>query len=55
MKAGSGGGAMRYLVFLFWLPALVVLYLSVHQEILSEKGRVAREKPPMTVHAAHHH
>lgn len=46
---------MKYLVFLFWLPALLVLYLSVHQEILSEKGRVVRDKPPMTAHAAHHH
>ena len=46
---------MKYLVFLFWLPALLVLYLSIHQEIVSEKGRVAEDKPPMTAHARHHH
>jgi hypothetical protein len=24
---------MKYLVFLFWIPALIVLHLSIHQEI----------------------
>jgi hypothetical protein len=47
---------MKYLVFLFWVPAFIVLYLSIHQEIRAERDRAAaREKPRMTAHAGHPH
>ncbi len=36
---------MKYLVFLFWIPALIVLYLSGHQEILKERRLSRQEKP----------
>jgi hypothetical protein len=45
---------MKYLVFLFWIPALIVLYLSIHQEILAERNRAAaHEKPRVAAHSAH--
>jgi hypothetical protein len=44
---------MRYLLFLLWLPALLVLYLSIHEEMLSEKRPDARERPRFTVHTHH--
>ena len=44
---------MKYLVFLFWIPALVVLYLSIHQEIQAERDRAAHEKPRVAAHSAH--
>jgi hypothetical protein len=46
---------MKYLVFLFWIPALVVLYLSVHQEIKTESDPSPREKTQLTAHAGHPH
>jgi hypothetical protein len=46
---------MKYLVFLLWIPALVVLYLSVHQEIQAETHRVSPERPHTTAHAGHPH
>jgi hypothetical protein len=46
---------MKYLVFLFWIPALIVLYLSIHQKIRAEKGRTAREGLGVTAHAGHPH
>lgn len=46
---------MKYLVFLFWIPALVVLYLSIHEEMLSEKKPDARETSRVTAHAGHPH
>lgn len=33
---------MRYLLFLPCIPALILLYLSVHQEVLAEKGETSR-------------
>lgn len=45
---------MKYLVFLFWIPALIVLYLSIHQEIQAERDRAAlREKPRVATHSPH--
>lgn len=44
---------MKYLLFLLWIPAVILLYLSIHQEVLAEKGRDAGEKPPITAHAGH--
>lgn len=46
---------MRYLLFLLWVPALLVLYLSVHQEILSEHRSDAREKPHIPTHTHRPH
>lgn len=46
---------MRYLLFLLWVPALLVLYLSIHEEMLSEKRSDTREKPHLTAHAHHPH
>lgn len=46
---------MKYLVFLFWLPALVVLYLSIHEEIRTERDSAARAKPNLSAHAGHPH
>jgi hypothetical protein len=46
---------MKYLVFLFWVPALVVLYLSIHQEIQKEKDASLRDKPQVMAHAGHPH
>jgi hypothetical protein len=34
---------VKYLVFLLWIPAFVVLYLSIHQEIVAERTRHARD------------
>jgi hypothetical protein len=45
---------MKYLVFLFWIPALIVLYLSIHQEVQAERERTAaHEKPRVAAHAGH--
>jgi len=44
---------MKYLLFLLWIPALLLLYLSVHQEVLAEKGRDVEKKPGITAHAGH--
>ena len=45
---------MKYLVFLIWIPALIVLYLSIHQEIQAERDRAgAHEKPRVAAHSAH--
>jgi hypothetical protein len=46
---------MKYLVFLFWIPAVIVLYLSIHQEIQTQRDRAAREQPGVTAHAGHPH
>lgn len=46
---------MRYLLFLLWLPALLVLYLSIHEEILSEKRSDTSQKPHITAHPHHPH
>jgi len=47
---------MKYLVLLFWIPALIVLYLSIHQEIQAEQDRpAAHEKPQVAAHSAHLH
>ncbi len=44
---------MKYLVFLFWIPALLVLYLSIHCEIQAERERAeSREKPRVEAHSA---
>jgi hypothetical protein len=45
---------MKYLVFLFWIPAFVVLYLSIHEEIRAEHDRgAARERPRVAAHSGH--
>jgi hypothetical protein len=45
---------MKYLVFLFWIPALIVLYLSIRQEIQADRDRAAaHERPPVAAHSAH--
>lgn len=45
---------MKFLVFLFWIPALLVLYLSIHQEIQAERDRNARlEARPKTMRMDH--
>ena len=45
---------MKYLVFLFWIPALVVLYLSIHEEFRAGRDRdAAREKPRVAAHSGH--
>jgi hypothetical protein len=46
---------MKYLVFLFWIPALVVLYLSIHQEIQKEKDASAGPTPQIRAHAGRPH
>ena len=46
---------MKYLVFLFWIPAVLVLYLSIHQEIRAERDRSVRERPGVHAHAGHPH
>jgi hypothetical protein len=46
---------MRYLLFLLWLPALLVLYLSIHEEMLSEKWSDMLQKPHITAHPHHPH
>jgi hypothetical protein len=46
---------MRYLLFLLWIPAAILLYLSIHQEVLAEKGRDVEKKPVITAHAGHPH
>jgi hypothetical protein len=38
---------MKYLVFLLWVPAFLLFYFSIHQEILAERNRGAR-KPTMS-------
>lgn len=45
---------MKYLLFLFWIPALIVLYPRIHQEIQAERDRAAaHEKPRVAAHSAH--
>ena len=39
---------MRYLLFLFWIPTLILLYLSIHQEVVTEKGHDVEKKPGIT-------
>jgi len=46
---------MKCLLFLFWIPALILLYLSIHQEVLAEKTRGVEKKPVITVHVRHSH
>ena len=46
---------MKYLLFLLWIPALLLLYLSIHQEVLAEKGHDAEKKPGITAHVGHPH
>ena len=46
---------MKYLLFLLWIPALILLYLSIHQEVVAEKGRDIEKKPGITPHAGHFH
>jgi hypothetical protein len=47
---------MKYLVFLFWIPALIVLYFSIHQEVRAERERAAaHEKPRVAALAGHPH
>lgn len=46
---------MKYLVFLFWIPALVVLYLSIRQEIRQETHPDQRDKPRITAYSGHPH
>jgi hypothetical protein len=45
---------MKYLIFLLWIPAFLLLYLSIHQEIMAEKKRGTR-KPEVTASEAHLH
>jgi len=46
---------MRYLLFLLWLPALLVFYLSIHEEMLLEKRTDTRGRPHLTAHTPHPH
>lgn len=43
---------MKYLVFLFWIPAFLLLDLSIHQEIMTEKSRGER-KPAVSAREGH--
>lgn len=45
-------GTLNYLVFRFWIPAVIVLALSIHQELREERDRTPREKPRFTARAA---
>src|SRR5437899_2271175 len=42
---------MKYLVFLFWIPALIVLYLSIHQEVREARRVARRDNPQMTANS----
>jgi len=42
---------VKYLVFLFWIPAILVLYLSIHQEVQAERDRNAHRLPRTEVPA----
>ena len=46
---------MRYLLFLLWIPAVMLFYLSIHQEVLAENARDIDKKPGITAHAGHAH
>jgi hypothetical protein len=47
---------MKYLVFLLWIPALLVLYVSIRQEIQAERERTTlHEKPRVAAHSGHSH
>ena len=46
--------AMKAFWFLLWIPAIVVFYLSLHDEVLRERQlREHRPKPVLPHHAAH--
>lgn len=45
---------MKYLVFLLWIPAFLLLYLSIHHEILAGRNRSAR-KAEMPAQLRHRH
>lgn len=44
---------MRYLVLLFWVHALPVLYMSIHQEWLQERNTPVPKQPHTTPQVAH--
>jgi hypothetical protein len=46
---------MRYLVFLFWIPAFALLYLSIHHEIVSERNRGDFRKPEVSARVKRPH
>ena len=47
---------MKYLVFLFWVPAFVILHFTVRQEIRADRERAElRQKPGVAAHAGHPH
>jgi hypothetical protein len=46
---------MKYLVLLFWIPALIVLYLSIHQEVREARRLSHRDNPQMTANSRHPH
>ena len=44
---------MKYLVFLFWIPALIILYLSIHQEVRQARRAAHRDNLRMTANSRH--
>jgi len=42
---------MKYLVFLLWIPAFFLLYLSIHHEILAEHNRTVHRNPDLSAQA----
>ncbi len=44
---------MKHLVFLFWIPAPIVLYLSIHQEVRRARRAAHRDNLRMTANSRH--
>jgi len=44
---------MKYLVFLFRIPALIVLYLSIHQEVREARNSAHRDSPGVRANSRH--
>jgi hypothetical protein len=47
--------AMKTLWFLLWIPALVVFYLSLHDELVRERRRQSLARTPLASNRATHH
>jgi len=46
---------MKTLWFLLWIPALVVFYLSLHDELVRERRRQSLARTPLASNRATHH
>jgi hypothetical protein len=46
---------MKALWFLLWVPALLIFYLSIHDEFVRERRRHRADRSPVTSRPPVHH